>query len=158
MQGEQNLYVNDAALSWGSFEFKVDDEVINGIVGVNYDETLEVAIGYSAGPGHRPTHRSRGKVGYGPVKFKLYKKCAQALRRALAKKAGTRSYGQAEFEFTAIGTEVDEGTIDLKIHRLRYTKTVATFEEGPDLIMEEIECSTMHIENDDLQLGFEDVE
>lgn len=148
--------VNGNEVSWGSFYCKIDGERYYGINSVSYGHGRERAKGYGMDRSQAPSRRSRGKYTTEPLKVRFYKRTADELRRALAAKSpsGT-SYGDVEFEAVlqyveGEGPEAVSGHIEFL--RCVYSKVTATIEEGPDLVVEEIEFDVMAIRENGLTL------
>lgn len=147
--------VNGIDVSFGSMIFKIGGERFFGQTSVSYGHKLETAKGYSMKRSQAPDRRSRGKYTVEPLKVKFYKSTAQAIRRKLAALSSNGvSYGEPEFSATLQYVEQSSQQSHMvEFFRLRYVGETESDEEGPDLLMEEIEFDPMLIKKDGLLLA-----
>lgn len=151
---DKTISVNGNSPSWGYLELKIGSERFYGWTGITFGHKLTEVLGYSSGRHHAPTHRSAGKYEVEVLKITNYVKSTRALRAYLASlsESGT-SYGSVEWEATL--TTVLPGEDDpseVGFHRVRYLTEASNFEEGPELLKEDIECQPMWIDKDGLVL------
>jgi hypothetical protein len=98
----QAVRVNDATWAWDSCVFSVDGMSTDGVVGINYDEQLEVRIIPSNVQDQIPLGMSLGRYQVGRFPLRMLRDSGLALKRYLTTKAPSAqsgSYGQATFDF-----------------------------------------------------------
>lgn len=147
------IRVNGNLYSWGSIVFKVDGERFTGFTSINYADKRERVHGYGMGRHHAPIGSSSGKYSPENVKVTGYKHAVQALRKALAAKAGdNKSYGNIRFPGVVQYIEPDEEEITVELDRLVWVANSAADEENPDPLKEDFELQPMLIRRNGLQL------
>lgn len=143
--------VNGNDYSWGHITFKVDGERFSGFFKISYSHKRTRTKGYADGKAHKPTHRSSGKYEVDAVKVSGYKDEIAQLREALANKAGSGSYGDAEFE-GVVEFESPTGFRYDELERLTWAEEGLDHGEETDLLTEEISFDCMGIKRDGLTL------
>jgi len=141
-----SLRMNDRTFSWSSIIWKLFDDRWTGLVSIDYDDALEVTLGYGLGKHHAPIARSAGKYVPSPVKIKVYAKTAQRIiDEASARSVGGLSYGQVEFPMTLQLIEPGDDPLTVTFDRCRIVKGGSAYAEGPELLMQDMELSVMAI-------------
>jgi hypothetical protein len=147
------IRVNGNLLSWGSIIVKIDGDRYHGITSIAYADKRERVKGYGSARHQGPRGRSRGKYSTEPVKVTGFRSSLQAMRVALAAKAGDNtSYGDAEFDVVIQYVEADETPITVELERCVWTSNSATDEEGADPLKEDVEFDCMLIRRNGLVL------
>lgn len=140
------IRVNGNVHSWGSITVKVDGDPFHGFTSIGYGDARERSKVYGMGRHHAPRGRTRGKYTTDPVTIKGPKSSVDALCAALAQRStsGT-SYGDVPFQIVVQFTETEETPITVEIEDCVITKISASHEEGPDVLVDEIEADCMKI-------------
>lgn len=141
------IRINDQAYSWSSVILKMDQQPYTGVTSIEYGDSRERAKGYGIGRHHAPTRRSAGKYVPDPVKIKGYASTIQSLIDSLAmRSANGISYGNVKFpimiQLIEPGSELPMMTT---IDGCVITKISSAYAEGPELLMQDIECDCMAI-------------
>jgi hypothetical protein len=138
--------INGFAHSWSSIIWKAFGESWTGLLAIDWDEALEVALGYGAGRHHAPTRRSRGKYVPGTVKIKVYDLTAQQIiDRAAALSPNGLSFGVPEWPMVLQRIETNEQPLTTTFDRARIIKHSGAYAEGPELLVQDLEISVMAI-------------
>lgn len=94
----------------------------------------------------------RGKYAVDPVKLAGPPSSFHAMRAALASAAGSKQYGDAEFEIVVQYVEEGEEAITIQLEGCVWTGNTSSNEEGADPLKEEIELDARRITRNDLAL------
>lgn len=141
--------INGNAFSWSSVTWKIGDSRIYGFKAINYKDARERSPVVGSARHHAPRGMTAGKYTVDPVTCTVEKETAQAIRDALAAKAGTsKSFGNVEFEIVVQYQETRDGApkvITDELHRCTYRETASKAEESPDAIYEELAFNCLSI-------------
>jgi hypothetical protein len=139
--------VNDRAYSWSSVLWKAFGSPWTGLLSIEFDDSLEVTKGYGLGRHHAPTRRSAGKYVPGMVKIKVFASTAQAMiDQAAMMSPSQRAYGQASFPMLLQLIEPGEiMPITTSFKGARIVKAGSSYQEGPDLLVQDMELDVMAI-------------
>ncbi len=150
--------VNQATWSWTSCSFTVDGMSTEGIVGLDYDEQLEVRIIPSNVQDQLPLGMSLGRYQVGRFPLRMLRDAALAFKRYLTTKALTAhsvSYGQATFDLGLQLSHLDApdslpSTTVFASCRVVGERT--THEEGIEAAVTEFQIATLAIVQDGTSL------
>lgn len=133
------VYIQGNAYSWASTTFKVDGQVLNGVVGCKFSDKRERVKIYGAGKSHAPRGRTRGKY-TAEASITLWKDSSEALRKYLGKQ-----YGDREFTLTVQFFESALSVVSVELTRCIYGGTDEDVQESPDGLKDEIALDPMTI-------------
>lgn len=137
--------INGNVYSWSSAILKIDGERLHGWSEANFSHKRERSFGYGSSRRHGPRARTAGKYTPEPLKLKMEKSTADALRVTLAQRAlDSRSYGNVE---VPIQLQLIEGLLPVTTYEMQRCVVVAETPaviEGVDQIGEEWEWQVFH--------------
>lgn len=144
--------INNKLFDWGSQELSFDNNILTGYTSITFDEKRERTKGWGAGRSRKPRGRTQGKYTPGSVKIKMYLDTWAALMKWAAARAGSTSYGDAEFPGLLQYVESGFETHVVKFEAMTIVGPAGGGEESPDPHMIEIEFDVMGITRDGLTL------
>jgi hypothetical protein len=144
---------NDFVYSWHSSLFKFDNVPAKGIIGVNYEQRLDVTLLASNRQDGEPLGMSAGAYSVPGFTIRALRSTAQSILEVMAKKSPDgRSYGVPFFSFLAQVSESGQRAITASAPECRIVGKRDFFDEGVDELVTEFTIAALTLSENGLRL------
>jgi len=146
--------INGSQMSWASLTVRVHGMLLSGFTALSYDDKREQALLWGAGHAQTPRGKTSGQYTPGVCKITGYVSTTQEMRALLAKLSPSgSSYGGVEFQvvaqFIELGSEEAQTAV---LGRCTWVSNSASFQQGTDGLVEDVEFQPMWITRNGLSL------
>lgn len=153
MTAVDRIRFNDAPYSWHSSLFKVDNAPVSGIVGVNYEQRLDVTLIASGQQDAKPLGMSAGAYSVPGFTIRALRSSAAAIVAAIAAKSPDgRSYGVPFFNFIAQVSEAGQTPITASAAECRIVGKRDVFDESVDELVTEFTIAALRLTENGVRL------
>lgn len=136
--------INGNLYSWASITIRVDSTLISNIKSITYGDARNRAKGYGAGRQFGPIGQTSGKYETEKVVCTIEKQELTDLRKALADRAGSDSFGDSVFQIVVQYDESGRHITDV-IDGCSFSKNSSKADDGGDPLYEDVEFDCLSI-------------